>query len=77
VQAPAQQTEELYRLDDDPLEMNDLLREPTPEIERIAASLRAELEAWVASADPLPTRFHGERDEETIQRLKSLGYLEE
>jgi arylsulfatase A-like enzyme len=75
IQVPYQEREELYDLERDPLEQHDLLREPTPEIESRVRALRAELEAWAASADPLPSSFEDERREDTLRRLKALGYL--
>ena len=37
--------------------------------------LRRDLEAWAESADPLPSRFDPSQQEETIRRLRSLGYI--
>ena len=41
-----------------------------------AARLRGMLREWAESARPLPTRFEPMLTEETIRRLKSLGYIE-
>lgn len=68
-------TEELYDLDADPSEQHNLLEEPTPAAREIAESLRARLAEWDASADPLPSRFEPGRREDTLRRLRGLGYL--
>jgi len=75
IQTPYLGTEELYDLEADPSEQRNLLAGATPEVLEVAAGLREELEAWAASADPLPTRFEETQREETRERLKSLGYL--
>ncbi len=76
IQVPFASREELYDLSADPQERNNLLRAPTPRIRELAAELRRELEAWAQSAAPLPSRFEPDYMEETIERLKSLGYIE-
>lgn len=68
-------TEELYDVASDPGELNDLLTDPSPEIESLALRLRSELDEWAASADPLPSAFEPSQQEETMRRLRSLGYL--
>jgi arylsulfatase A-like enzyme len=75
IQTPYLGTEELYDLKSDPHEQTNLLQSPSLETLEIAARLRAELTAWAESADPLPTHFEETMKEETIERLKSLGYL--
>ncbi len=75
VQTPFLGTEELYDLEQDPDELSNLLREPTPEAREVAGRLRPVLEAWAASAHPLPSRFEPSQQQETIERLRSLGYL--
>jgi hypothetical protein len=37
--------------------------------------LRQVLKAWAEQADPLPSHFEEQAREETIRRLKALGYL--
>jgi arylsulfatase A-like enzyme len=75
IQTPYREIEELYDLVSDPGETRNLLKDPSPDIEALANTLRGELEAWAASADPLPTAFESSHTEETIERLRSLGYL--
>ncbi len=69
-------TEELYDLSTDPYERNNLLTAAATEpIAKIADDLRKSYQAWTASAKPLPTRYDPSQREETIRRLKSLGYF--
>ncbi len=77
VRTPYAQTEELYNLAKDPLERRNLLTAPTAEITATAAELRRKLESWTRSASPLPTRFESSQREETLERLRSLGYAEQ
>jgi arylsulfatase A-like enzyme len=77
VRAPYLQYEQLFHLDDDPLEQSDLLRAPdalTPQAKRALRELREELTAWSNSADPLPSSFNADQMEETRGRLEALGY---
>jgi arylsulfatase A-like enzyme len=75
VQVPYAQIEALYDLQADPLEQNNLLAAGGSEVQGLAAELRRRLEAWAATADPLPSRFEPSQLEETVKRLKALGYL--
>jgi len=75
IQTPYLGTEELYNVVEDPAETSDLLLNADPEIEVLSERLRLDLEAWASTADPLPSRFEPSQMEETVQRLKSLGYL--
>jgi arylsulfatase A-like enzyme len=76
IQVPWQQgREELYDLEADPGETENLLAEPTADATRVADDLRVRLEAWAESADPLPSKFEDITRDETIERLKALGYL--
>ena len=69
-------TEELYDLVADPGEVVNLLEEPSPKIAALAAELREKLDRWAASASPLPSEFEPSQVEESIRRLRSLGYLQ-
>jgi len=75
IQVPYAGTEELYDVHADPLEQNDLLPEGTAEVQALAGRMRERLEVWAASADPLPSHFEPSQREETIERLRALGYL--
>ena len=67
--------EELYDLAADPYERNNLLMNPTPRSAALAADLREKLQAWAASANPLPTCLEPVQPMETMQRLRTLGYV--
>ena len=67
--------EELYDVVSDPSELHDLLADPSSAHEALARELRAELEDWAASGEPLPSVFDPSQREETRARLRSLGYL--
>ncbi len=69
-------TQELYDVVGDPRETTNLLEAPTDETLRLAADMRARLEAWTDSAQPLPSAFDSSQTEESIRRLRSLGYLQ-
>ena len=75
VSVPYQGTEELYDLSRDPGEHHDLLADPTPMSRAQADRLRPVLRTWVESAAPLPSSLAEKDREDTIRRLKSLGYL--
>jgi len=75
VQTPYLGTEALFDLSRDPEERDNLLAAPNAEIRSRATRLRRKLEAWAASAHPLPSRFEPSQREETIRRLRSLGYM--
>jgi arylsulfatase A-like enzyme len=77
IQTPYLETEELYDLESDQSEQRNLLQGASQKTLEIAAHLRAELTAWAESADPLPTRFEPSQRDETRERLKSLGYLDD
>ena len=79
VQTPYLSTEELYDLSSDPWERDNLLVTGGPEFSRTAARLRRQLQAWADSANPLPQPTEPQPKEitdDTIKRLKSLGYIE-
>jgi len=76
IRTPYRGTEELYDVPTDPAEREDLLPPLHAETGRLAEGLRERLAAWSASAAPLPSSFEPSQREETIRRLRSLGYLE-
>jgi choline-sulfatase len=76
IQTPYQGTEELYDLAADPGETANLLAAPTPDVAATAERLRQRLAEWVAAADPLPSTFGGMEKSDTIEKLRSLGYIE-
>jgi arylsulfatase A-like enzyme len=67
----------LYHLPVDPLEQNDLAGNES-EAERIAV-LRRHLDAWeemVAASSLDPDREEAPMDEDTLEQLRSLGYIQ-
>jgi arylsulfatase A-like enzyme len=75
IQTPYLNAEELYDVEHDPQEQHDLLLERTAEVERILGELRPQLERWAFAAQPWPSTFEREQQDETLRRLESLGYL--
>jgi choline-sulfatase len=75
IQTPYRGTEELYDVVSDPGERHNLLSERSPKIDALAVRLRERLENWAASADPLPSVFERSKEQDTIDRLRSLGYI--
>lgn len=75
IQTPFADTEEFYDLSRDPYEQHNLLKSPTPEITILANKLKVKLELWVSSARPLESFFQKEKQKETIEKLKALGYM--
>ena len=67
--------EELYDLSLDPHERTNLLIAPRSQHSAIARDLRQKLDAWTASQNPLPSHFDEQNRDETIKRLRDLGYL--
>jgi arylsulfatase A-like enzyme len=76
VATPYLGTDELYDVIADPQEISNLLDAPMEEVLGLAADMRARLEAWTNSAQPLPSAFDSSQTEESIRRLRSLGYLQ-
>jgi len=74
IQTPFKGEEELYDLCRDPRQHRNLVEEKQWS-SRVTA-LREHLEAWAASARPLPSRFETSGRGETLERLEALGYLE-
>jgi arylsulfatase A-like enzyme len=75
MQAPFASSEELYDLSSDPYEQNNLLSTPSPRIASLVRELKQKLETWAASADPLESFPEKAQREETVEKLKALGYL--
>jgi arylsulfatase A-like enzyme len=75
IRTPYKDMEELYDLSKDPYEQKNLLIDPSPGSLEKANVLREQLLAWTDSASPLASRFEPGQREETIKKLKSLGYL--
>jgi arylsulfatase A-like enzyme len=76
IQTPDAGKEALYDLAADPGETEDLLASPGARAGATADRLREALGAWWEAADPLPATFGGMEKSDTIEKLRSLGYLE-
>jgi len=92
IETPYLWTAELYDLEADAREIDDLLstdasgaaggassdirRLPRGELEMLHERLAGELTAWTESARPLPSHFDSSQMDETVERLRSLGYLQ-
>lgn len=69
------QVEELFDLDQDPGERVNLLQgSPSEQILATRSGLRDELRRWQEGRAPLPSRFDSSQMQETLQRLKAMGY---
>jgi arylsulfatase A-like enzyme len=75
IQVPYRAEQELYDLSRDPLEQTNLLADAGPELRELATRLGHRLEAWAASARPLPSRFAATPQDDTLERLRALGYV--
>jgi arylsulfatase A-like enzyme len=80
VHAPyREEAEQLFRLDRDPLEQDDLLLRPERDLEHEAqrVRLRALLDGWVREKPVLPSFFDKKFRDDTNRRLIEMGYLGE
>jgi len=75
IETPYRRSVELYDLAADPHENDDLVPGADPVYGPVVSGLRAELRNWTTSADPLPSSFESSQRDETIERLRSLGYV--
>jgi arylsulfatase A-like enzyme len=75
IQSPYLGAEQFYNIVEDPAEIRDLIDDPSSEAVDLINELRKELEIWAVSGNPLPSEFESKNTEETVKRLKSLGYL--
>jgi len=78
VYAPYLELEQLFDVVADPEERTNLLSEitdkPSDEIRAVRDRLRAALDRWVESARPFPSQLDASQSDETLRRLKELGY---
>ena len=77
VLAPYNGVEQLFHLQDDPGEQEDLLRDPTPTAQVQRELLRELLLRWSAGARPREMRFDAGQSEEVLRRLREIGYLDD
>lgn len=73
---PYRRTEELFNLSSDPGERINLLPSAAPEVQQRLAELRAALKRFDADVNPPPMRFESSQRDETVRRLKALGYID-
>ncbi|MCP4593011.1 MAG: sulfatase-like hydrolase/transferase [bacterium] len=68
--------EELYDLQTDPEERVNLLAvaDPSPDVRARADELGERLKQWESQANPYSSHFDPSQQQETIQRLRDLGY---
>jgi arylsulfatase A-like enzyme len=79
IETPFNKKTELYDISNDHMERKNLVHLPTPETEKLIASLGKQLTAWSKSANPLPSEMIGATPEvldDTMRKLKALGYVE-
>ncbi len=77
IETPYAGTSEYYDLAQDPRERLNLLPGPTADQKTELASLKAQLDAWAASAKPLPSAWRTENDaDETQSQLENMGYMD-
>jgi arylsulfatase A-like enzyme len=78
VQAPyLDNFQQLFHVGRDPGERKNLLRSALgPAAQAALADLRADLKAFRAKANPLPSGFDRSQLEDTIRKLESLGYVQ-
>ncbi|MDX2473894.1 MAG: sulfatase [Candidatus Krumholzibacteria bacterium] len=75
IHAPYLDLEELYDIQTDPAERNNLLLAPSEEAKDKAEELRRVLQDWRADSNPLPSSFATKKHKDTLNRLRSLGYV--
>jgi arylsulfatase A-like enzyme len=79
IRAPYLELDQLFDLETDPGERNNLLVLPESDTasaaaREIAPKLRSTLDGWSRSAHPRPSRFDPSQMQDTLQRLRGLGY---
>ena len=79
IQIPYKNRQELYDVIADPYEQNDLLLTSQGGVSDVALELSKKTVAWAESANPLPPEGGKdfEMSQDTIERLQSLGYLQD
>jgi hypothetical protein len=77
VATPYLKIEQLFDLEADPGERKNLLLDAGPDAVawKKVAEFREVLQHWHQSADPLPSEFDAAHHDETLERLRSLGYV--
>jgi arylsulfatase A-like enzyme len=75
IYAPYLHFEQLFNLDDDVAEKDNLLAGTDTGTRQKADGLRHLLDQWIATASAGQSKMSEERREDTIERLRSLGYV--
>jgi arylsulfatase A-like enzyme len=75
IYTPHNKTEEFYNLSVDPFEVNNMIDSKEIAIINRIARMKRKLEKWIFSAHPMKSKFQENQKKETIERLRSLGYL--
>ena len=75
IEVPYSRGQALFDLTADPGETRNLLEDPSPQVARLAQQLRDRLRSWAVDVEPLESTFDDTQREETLERLKSLGYI--
>lgn len=73
---PLTRQRELYNVTTDPLEQDNVIYAPPPQLDNQAERLRKSIERWRAGAKTRQVAYPGGAADETEEALKSLGYLE-
>ncbi len=76
ITVPAKNLLELYDLSNDPLELTDLSAENDERVSAMVATLEQWKLAMQSSTEHFAAGGEAELDEESIERLRSLGYIQ-
>ena len=72
---PYLKAEEFYDLFRDPFECRNLMDSRESDIMAKIKAMKGKLHKWIFSARPMKSKFQDNQKKETIERLRSLGYL--
>jgi len=72
---PYKELEELYDLETDPKQRENLATNPTDELLPLLEDFRARMSQWTGATGDLTTADERETDQEVDERLEALGYL--
>jgi len=75
IQTPYLKTEEFYHLSTDPFECHNMIHSKEIDTRKKIKTLKGKLQKWILSARPMKSKFQENQKKETIERLRSLGYL--
>jgi arylsulfatase A-like enzyme len=75
IQTPYLKTEEFYHLAADPFEIHNMIDSKEVDTRKRIRTMKRKLQKWILSARPMKSKFQEDQKKETIERLRSLGYL--